>query len=181
MTPFQKNIRNEFYLQHLCPYWGNEEQWLKLIDKVIFRPHKDGGLEISKENLSFNEVKILDGYSLSSLLEQREIHHDERKALMQLQKINQEIELKDKAIELKDKEINTLKPNAFKGEKFNNPKPRGLSKETKKLHDYIKSIYCEKESLKKLHNIYEKNKPSNLPIISYSSFCRHCNTVKKSV
>jgi len=74
----------ELYCQnHPCPSWADEKEWVKLLDKVTLTP--EGG--ISFEKLSMNEVKILDGFSFSVMLEQRSIHKDERAALLKLQKL----------------------------------------------------------------------------------------------
>jgi hypothetical protein len=74
----------ELYCQnHPCPSWADEKEWAKLLDKVTLTP--EGG--ISFEKLSMNEVKILDGFSFSAMLEQRSIHKEERAVLLKLQKL----------------------------------------------------------------------------------------------
>jgi hypothetical protein len=76
------NSKEQYYRDHPCPYWADEEQWAKLLNKIIFTP--DGG--ISFKGLSVNEVKILDGFSFSAVLEQRTINKSEREALLRLKK-----------------------------------------------------------------------------------------------
>jgi len=78
------NSKELYYRDHPCPSWADEKQWAKLLEKVVFMP--EGG--ISFEKLSFNEAKILDGFSFSAMLEQRSIHKDERATLLKLQKFS---------------------------------------------------------------------------------------------
>jgi hypothetical protein len=72
------SAKEQYLLDHSCPYWADEKQWQELLDRVVFLPN-DG---ISFEKLSVKELRILDGFSFGDALMQRNIHHNERKALL---------------------------------------------------------------------------------------------------
>ena len=76
-----KSIKEQYYLDHLCPPWADEKQWQKLLDKVTF---SNG--EISYKGLSAREVKILEGFSFGASLEKRAIHKNERQEALIAQK-----------------------------------------------------------------------------------------------
>lgn len=77
------NSKQQYYEDHPCPYWADEEQWARLLEKVIFMP--DGS--ISFKGLSVNEVKILEGFSFADVLKQESVGKVERDALLKLQKL----------------------------------------------------------------------------------------------
>jgi len=138
------NAKELYYRDHQCPSWADEKQWAKLLGKVLLTAQ--GG--ISFEKLSISEVKILDGASFVSLLEQRSIHKDERKALLRLQKlevftegrkkgaVSEETKVLQKIIEdnpqLKNNQI-ARKAAGIKPDLFKEMKPESLAEKISRL------------------------------------------------